>query len=403
MRNPNIRARITVLWISLLVLVTYGCHKENTMDVNTSGSKTITIEFPDQSSMRKNADSLVKHIDSCSFIQLETNAQCLIGKIAKTIIHQNRLYILDSRVTNAVYIFDLEGNWISTIARKGNGPSEYIILDDMYIDPTNATLNLVASANQKIMTFDLEGKRLQKERAFNFSIWYAECFQDGTLSGYTGMGSKAFLSSPRIICFKDKELKTVAYTALPIPSGWEGSSLGSESVLSIYDSLIFYREPIQNKIYQIGKDSIKLVYTFDFKSLNPDPKLTFEDLLKIDPLKRGDKILQIDGFSPLPNGFVVELHYRSVFKLVFVTNNGQTAEPYLITNNPLLKPFSFGYSVSLSDGVLITELMPRQVQSRIKQDDYATTYPESAKITQRDIRRPIHEDDNPILCIYHLK
>jgi len=393
---------IFVIQLSLLVLV-YGCNKEHTMDVNTSGSKVITIEFPDQSSMQKNADSLVKHIDSCSFIQLETNAQCLIGKIAKTIIHKNRLYILDSRVTNSVYVFDLEGNWISSIAKKGNGPGEYIILEDMYIDPTNATLNLVASANKKIMTFDLEGKRLQKERVFNFSIWYAECFQDGALSGYTGIGSKAFLSSPRIICFKDKELQTVAYTALPIPAGWESSSLGSESVLSIYDSLIYYREPIQNKIYQIGKDSIKLVYTFNFKSLNPDPKLTFEDLVNMAPMKRGDRILQIDGFSPLPNGFVVELHYRAVSKLVFVTNNGQTAEPYLITNNPLLKPFPFGNSISLTNGVLITQLSPVQVQNWIKRDDYATTYPESARIFQRDIRKPIHEDDNPILCVYHLK
>ena len=64
------------------------------MDVNTSGCMTITVEFPDHSTMQKNADSLVKHIDSCSFIQLKTNAQCLIGEITKTIIHQNRLYIM---------------------------------------------------------------------------------------------------------------------------------------------------------------------------------------------------------------------------------------------------------------------------------------------------------------------
>jgi len=397
------RARFFVLQISLLVLVTCGCNKEHTMDVNTSGSKTITVEFPDQSSMQKNADSLVKHIDSCSFIQLETNAQCLIGEIAKTIIHQNRLYILDSYVTNAVYIFDLEGTWISTIAKKGHGPGEYINISDMYIDKANTTLNLVAYANKKIMTFDLEGKKLLEERAFNFSIWNAECFPDGTLTGYTNNRSKAFPSSPRIICFKDKELQTVAYTALPIPAGWESSGLGLESVFSVHDSSIYYLEPIQNKIYQIRRDSIKLVYTFDFKSLNPDPKLTFEGLQKIDPSKRGDKILEIDGFSPLPNGFVVELEYNGRSKLVFVTNNGQKAEPYLLDDNPLLKPFRFGFSVSLADGVLITQLSPNYVQKKIKRDDYSPKYPESAKITQRDIRKPILEDDNPILCIYHLK
>ena len=393
----------TIRILSVLLLVTSGCNRIPTIDISNSRNTIIHVDFPDNKAMFRNADSLVKHIDSCSFIQLETNAQCLIGEITKTIIHKNRLYILDCDVTQAVYVYDLEGNWISTIAKKGHGPGEYINITDMYIDKANSTLNLVAFANKKIMRFDLTGEKLLDEIPLSISIMNAESFPNGAMVGYSNSNNQSNNTSPQIFCFEDKDLSSIHYAALPIPSGWKDTSLGGGSVLSNQNETIYYLEPLQNKVYKIEPDSIYLMYTFDFKDLNPDTEMTSEEFLKISPFQRNRTILKIDRLSLLSDGMVIEVKYQGKRKLVFFSDNYQKAEPYLITNNPLLKPLPFGYSVSLADGVLITQLRPDQVQNWIKRDDYATKYPESAKITQRNIRKPILEDDNPILCIYHVK
>ena len=69
---------------------------------------------------------------------------------------------MDANKTRTVYIYDLSGKYINKISKYGQGPDEYLQLADLYIDPTDASLNVATRIDRKIMKFDLDGKQLRK-------------------------------------------------------------------------------------------------------------------------------------------------------------------------------------------------------------------------------------------------
>ena len=122
MHNQSFRTRVIPLIATIILFTTgYGCTNNTNLPINTAGSRKFTIDFPseimDRASIQKNAEMTANYIDSCSLIQLETRPECLIGEINKIFFYKNRLYILDREVTKSVFIFDLNGKWISTIDR----------------------------------------------------------------------------------------------------------------------------------------------------------------------------------------------------------------------------------------------------------------------------------------------
>ena len=391
------------LWSVLpVMLLLCGFQLPQNIEVNYSRNREIVVRFPDILTLIRMSDGLSDHIASCSFIQLETNPQCRIGEITKTLIYKERLYILERGRTQSVFIFDLQGKWISTLPKIGQGSDEYQLLTDIFIDPNHETLNLVDSKNKKIMRFNLDGETLLGAQYVIGSIDCAEKLEEGILT-YTNSPSTLGKDNPRITYYKDSAMQTPGYTALPIAKGWEDIIQYPGNELWNHNGEIYYPEPLHNKIYKLEKDSIFLIYTFDFKRLNPEREITFAEFLDIDPYDRKRKIQHICRFSPLRNGFVIEVNYESSNKLVFITENYKKIEPYVISVNPLVKPLTFGYSVGLTNGLLITQIMSQDIAPWVNNPEYATKYPEATQLIRRDIRRPVTEEDNPILCLYRLR
>ncbi len=384
-----------------MLVLTCGCVKSTNLPVNTADSRKITVEFPTdikgEEKILKNAALMSKHLDSCSLIQLETRHECLIGEINKILIHKERIYIMDRKVTNSVFIFDLNGKWISTIARIGHGPGEYINISDMFIDPKQETLNLVAYANKKILSFSLDGKELLSEITHSYPIQSMEASRGGSYIGYTGTQSFNKDANSTMICFKDHSLSKPSYRAFPLPEG--GTIYSSlESSLSNCAGDIYYMQPILNKIYKMDPDSIYLAYEFDFPSRNPDPNLTQEQFESLTSEKKSNTIFRIMRFTQFSAGFIAEVNFKGSSKLIFVTDNLNSVEVIQTINNPLLK-FGFGRIVGLSTQNIITQHNSQTVKRTLENKNFS----EQVKEVKKLIRNPIKEDDNPILCIYHLK
>lgn len=389
--------RICLTMVFLFTLAANGCAQDTNLPVNTSSCRKITVEFPteimDKEKIFKNAALMSKYLDSCSLIQLETRPECLIGEINKIFIHKERIYILDWKVTKSVFIFDLNGKCISTIARMGHGPGEYINITDMFIDPLNETLNLLATANRKIMSFSLDGKALLSETTYSYPILSMEATREGSYVGYIGRDK---INSTMIV-FKDRSLSKLSYRAFPLPEGG-GIYPGTESALANCSGDIFYMQPLQNKIYKMNPGSISLAYEFDFPSRNPDPNLTQEKLQNLPPDIKFRTIFRIMRFTQFSAGLIAEVNFESSSKLIFVTENLKNVEVIHTIVSPFLK-FDFGRIVSLSAQNIITQINPRSVASALENKNF----PEWAPFIKRYVRNPIKEDDNPILCVYHLK
>ena len=394
--------RLSLWYILPIMFLVCGFQPSENTEVDLSRNKEIVVRFPNNYTLITSSKGMVRHFASCSFIQLETNPRCRIGNITKILIHKERVYILEMGRNQSVFIFDLQGKWISTLAKIGKGPGEYQSLTDIFINPGNASLNLVDSDNEKIMQFDLDGKTLMGEQPVASAIESAEILGEGIVT-YSNIESITGRDNPRITYYTDKTMHNIGYTALPIAKGWENIIQYPGNGLWNQNGDIYYPETIQNKIYKLEKDGIFLMYTFDFKRLNPDREVTFKEFLDLSSTEKAEKIQRIRRFSLIPDGFVIEVNYEFSNKLVFLTHNCKRIETYVVSQNPLAKPLTFGYSVGLTNGLLITQIPPRDIGYWVNMPEYATKYPEATQLIRRDVRRPVKEDDNPILCLYRLK
>jgi hypothetical protein len=109
------------------------------------------------------------YFKSSTLIKLETTDECLIKWIDKIMFDENRLFIFDKSL-NSVFIFDMDGKFLHTVNRVGNGPGEYTRLDGVCLDVSKKQLILVPNSPHKIYYMDYDGNLLYEvERA---GIWY---------------------------------------------------------------------------------------------------------------------------------------------------------------------------------------------------------------------------------------
>ena len=99
-------------------------------------------------------DDHIKHI---RYIPLETTDESLIGFPNKTLIRNNRIYIGCFSVTQTLFVFDMEGNFLFRIAQRGQGPEEYISFNDFDVRP-NGDIYMYDPFTKRFLIFNSEGK-----------------------------------------------------------------------------------------------------------------------------------------------------------------------------------------------------------------------------------------------------
>lgn len=105
----------------------------------------------------KNTASRASEIfDSVEFVFLETNEDCLMGRVSKVIVTED-CFILKS--AKAVFIFDRQGHFIRKIHHVGRGNGEYIGLD--YISLlSDGNLILLDTENKKMLGYNMSDSLL---------------------------------------------------------------------------------------------------------------------------------------------------------------------------------------------------------------------------------------------------
>lgn len=73
-------------------------------------------------------------------VQLETNSECLLSGNTKYCFTENFIIAIDP---HKIYKFDKKGNYISTLARRGNGPDEFGTVVNPIVVPGKEVLNYI--------------------------------------------------------------------------------------------------------------------------------------------------------------------------------------------------------------------------------------------------------------------
>ena len=94
-------------------------------------------------------------------VPLETTAECLIGRIDRMQVYEERIFIQDG-LSNALLTFDLNGKFLSKIGAVGHGPGEYVQIDYFHIDFEKNQIVITDLMSYFVLRYDMNGTFIKK-------------------------------------------------------------------------------------------------------------------------------------------------------------------------------------------------------------------------------------------------
>jgi len=138
---------ILLSFLFVPMLISCGSNEE-------SDGKIVKI---DVDSARKGKIS--DHFQSVEYILLDYPDSLPIVNLAKMIITEDRI-LVESRETAAVFVFDRKGNLHNVIRNYGEGPGQFVLIDDMFLEG-----DLVRIHNhylKKYLVFNFDGSLIEE-------------------------------------------------------------------------------------------------------------------------------------------------------------------------------------------------------------------------------------------------
>lgn len=216
--------------------------------------------------------SLFDYFSHIELIPLETSDDILVGYCEDLVPYQNRYYIFD-RKRAVVQIFDQDGKFISLIDKRGQGPGEYTPnLTSIFLNPFTGNIDITDMGC--IYSYDLTGKHVRtipRTEDASGPYWNLISLSDNL---YVGFSLFLFNNSDRhkINYYNIKENKIIhkyyeedellnKYAIVPFaPPFYE------------YNGNYYFYRLVDKETYEVGLNSLKKAYTWDFGKYNYDAK-----------------------------------------------------------------------------------------------------------------------------------
>jgi|GEM_PF-195005 len=325
-----------------------------------------------------------------SVIPLETNDSALLIRPHKILIKDNEYYVFDERVP-ATFIFNEQGKFLRKIGRKGQGPGEYREIYDAVISRYSNTLYMLSPFG-KVFCYDLTGKFLKEiDLPAKSNYQSMEEYDEDLLILYT---LPSYLEEPAISIVSKTTMKEVK-------SYWHQNRIlcGLNSrMFYLYQNKVYFSTPFNRKVYQVGLDSLKNIYSWDFDKSNIDLKkyLTLDISKNIEENKLMDKYL-LDSTIPY---FMAQQYQNKTFYYSRLTYGFKTPKSlfYRKSDN---KTFFFEKT---SEGIPLNALY--------FDDDclmcivYKEDYPAFKNVLPKEDYQKLEQrsdDDNPCLIKFYFK
>lgn len=197
-------------------------------------------------------DSVFSHLE---LIPLETNDSCLLIGIDKLICFEERFYVLDVQ-RPALYIFSKSGNFIQQISRKGNGPGEYNMIYDFYIDENERKIGLLSPYGY-LLIYNLNGVFLEKRGLPVKPNYYSVSDMDAKSIALWSCVDK----SEKGITVLEKDSFSI------MNAFWNNDrifDMGNMKPFYRYRGELYFTTAYQNIVYKLKQDSITPAYQWDF-------------------------------------------------------------------------------------------------------------------------------------------
>jgi hypothetical protein len=246
--------------ILLFCFTLFVACSSNRNETSSSPNRQIRLDLTDDVQL---SDSL-----EFSFIPLETNEQCLIGVVKQVEIRDGKIYILDIK-QKALFVFDMEGQFLAQIGTRGAGPGEYISPMSFDLDLSANTIVVNDIEKKELLYFDLDDYRFKYARTLPEHYTSFSILSNHSISFFSSSGVLKEERKDDYYVLTCDSLLNPEHTYFPadFKSGYS-FSVGGRNLYRVGNRDFVYHGQIP-VIYEITGDEIKTHYeltlgTFDF-------------------------------------------------------------------------------------------------------------------------------------------
>jgi len=146
-----------LILIGATIASTFSCGKKkqnNVEKVVQVNQKCNTLDLDQSPKMNEFKMSTI--FSSVKVIPLQITDNSMIGNITGLQVIDDKIIILDKIIANSMFVFDMGGNFLFRVGRKGQGPGEYSEISDFTIDYDKKLIFLLDYYRQIINVYRLK-------------------------------------------------------------------------------------------------------------------------------------------------------------------------------------------------------------------------------------------------------
>lgn len=398
--NQKIIQNILIVTLSSLILACAEQKSGNTSHIIYFDTKECVEKFD----MKDITDG------TFSIIPLETTDDCLISKIDKIEIKNNRIYIMD-QLAQSVYVFDMDGKYLNKIHKRGQGPGEYANLS--YMTVTDSSVIIIDHLAEKHLEYDLLSLNYIRGKRLFDKIWTTELFYLNGTVYYINGWSNSPTGKFRLFSTKyntDNFEKYLPFEEEPMSLGINGpvyaingneASLiysGDDNIYRIRDGKVFSEYEVKFKDKKVEYSSGKVENIFQdnppgrvigINSINESDKYLFIDISMTTKTNTPSGPGNYGDYTCLHNksDHSTMIYPRRVYNSAFDDNHVAYVVSKIIDNKIIFWENAYPLVVSY----------PKEELAKMvfKHEAYGEQF--------KNVVANLIEDDNPVLFIYGLK
>lgn len=386
-----------ILLIFLISIILIGCTNKNMqyhLDMGKASEDGIEIVV---SNKLINDYSFVK---SARYVFLESTVP--IASVDRLIIYNDTIIILDKKM-QSVYLFSINGNYISEINKKGRGPGEYVNIDDFTVDNDIKEIVVLDRNSNKLLYYDFEGE-FQKDIDLGWKLFNKVAYID--FNFFLQNSSSNFYNKEQCEFYtplQKYDINSQGFIGY-FPDGNTMSHIGvdNNAFFSNGDNL-YYMDNWSYKIYRIDTTEISNIFTLNFQG-NEKFHTNNKNISNINDLIDSNYIFDIKHICVSEKFLsLCYIKNRKLYQIVYDRNQGKTifhSDSPIIVSAELLKKMIIHYSYPqfCHNDDFISIIQPSTIKNMyaniIVQDAPAEISTVLDKINNVDI------NDNPILVFY---
>lgn len=336
--------------------------------------------------------ALVDSLDF-KFIPLETMDTCLIGFVSDIKIAENKIFVCDIHKSNALFVFDMNGKFITKVGGKGNASNQYIGLFGFDIDKEKRLIVLNDQHRKRLLYYDLDSFQFKYSTNIDFYFSNFQLIRNDNIGFFSYNGFENGVKKYLMITNSTGKILNSFYDCTF--SATETLSNTPNRIYTLQDkSYVFHH--LFPYIYRIEDNDIVPVYELNFETYK-FPDLTF---LQENSMNNKRYTSQLEMFDMISSYGIFETSdliccpYVCKRQYYMGLYNKRSDQGYILSLSDFYKDSRLGVltdPVGCTEDYLISKVQPQNVM-KVKNNSIVSYL--SEKVTA---------DDNPIICLLKLK